>query len=241
MKYDYNNLKDICYKKNIRINNIKYNSNLNKLSILTGKCCNCNNHFSKQYRNFIMSLNICGICSNRKRYNSMKLSLLKKYSVDNPWKIKNKSFVKKLNQKRIDTCIKKYGVDHPMKNKDVFDKNITHNFRTKDYLLGNKTIKIQGYENLALDLLVKQYGHENITNNKNEIPNIYYTDNVGIVRRHYVDIFIKHINLCIEVKSEFTFKINEENNLLKQKYARNNGFDYQIWIFDRHKNLRIIS
>jgi hypothetical protein len=39
-------------------------------------------------------------------------------------------------------------------------------------------------------------------------------------------------NLCVEIKSTWTFKQHKEEVLLKQKYAKEYGFQYEIWIFN---------
>ncbi len=53
---------------------------------------------------------------------------------------------------------------------------------------------------------------------------------------HFVDIFIKSQNRCIEIKSTWTFE--KHNVLLKQKAAKELGYPYrdEIWVYDRKGN-----
>ena len=44
---------------------------------------------------------------------------------------------------------------------------------------------------------------------------VIYEDEYGKKHRHYVDIFIPSQNKCIEVKSNWTAKINQNNIFLK--------------------------
>jgi hypothetical protein len=55
--------------------------------------------------------------------------------------------------------------------------------------------------------------------------------------RHYVDIFIKSLNKCIEVKSTWTSEKKNDNIFLKQKSAKEMGYAYEIWVYDGKKNL----
>ena len=72
--------------------------------------------------------------------------------------------------------------------------------------------------------------------NRKEVPVIWYHDKNNKKRRHYVDFYIKSQNRCIEVKSTWT---NQAKNhvLEKQKAAKELGFNYEIWIYDRNGNL----
>jgi uncharacterized protein YcfL len=97
-----------------------------------------------------------------------------------------------------------------------------------------KIIQIQGYENYGLDEIVKRDDIEEkdiITGCKN-VPTIWYEDENGKKRRHFVDIFIPNKNLCIEIKSTWTAKKNTHTIFLKQQAAKELGYDYEIWVYD---------
>jgi len=50
--------------------------------------------------------------------------------------------------------------------------------------------------------------------------------------KHYVDIFIKSENKCIEVKSTWTAEKKKDNIFLKQNAAKDLGYKYEIWVYD---------
>jgi len=109
----------------------------------------------------------------------------------------------------------------------------------KEYILpSGNTINIQGYEHFALDeLLQKENMNENdiITGCKN-VPTIWYNDESGKKHRHFVDIFIPSQNKCIEVKSTWTLKKQKEIVLLKKMAAKELGYLYEIWVYDKIGN-----
>ena len=105
----------------------------------------------------------------------------------------------------------------------------------KDYILpSGKLIKIQGYENYTLGILLKEenINENDIFVNKIDVPEIWYTDTEGKKRRYYVDCYIKSQNRCIETKSTYTYEKGGENVKLKQQAVKKAGFDCEIWIFN---------
>ena len=108
-------------------------------------------------------------------------------------------------------------------------------YKCKEYILpSGNSIKIQGYENYALDELFKEGLLETdiVTGCKN-VPTIWYYDKNYKKRRHFVDIYIPSQNKCIEVKSTWTAKLHDGNIQLKQQFAKDLGFDYEIWIYNK--------
>jgi hypothetical protein len=145
-----------------------------------------------------------------------------------------------VKNKTRETCIKKYGVNHPSQVPEIMEKCIKQMYKIKTYIFpSGKTINIQGYENFALDELIINNNNiiedDIITGCKN-VPTIWYTDSNNKKRRHYVDIYIPTLNLCIEVKSSWTAKLNNDVIFLKQKAAKELGYNYYIWIYDDNGN-----
>jgi hypothetical protein len=62
---------------------------------------------------------------------------------------------------------------------------------------------------------------------------LWYNDESGKKHRHYVDIFIPTLNKCIEVKSTWTKEKKKDCIFLKQKAAKELGYIYEIWVYDR--------
>jgi hypothetical protein len=61
------------------------------------------------------------------------------------------------------------------------------------------------------------------------------------MRRHYVDIYVKSENKCIEVKSTWTFEKNRYINRYiiisstkKQQAGKDLGYKYEIWVYDAY-------
>jgi len=161
-----------------------------------------------------------------------RLSNLEKYGYENPLQREE------IKQKSRKTCLERYGTEYAMQCPEIIEKNIKHSYYLKQYTLpSGNIIQIQGYENLALDELIKNNINETdiITGCKN-VPEIWYNDLIDKKRRHYVDIFIPSQNKCIEVKSTWTFKKQKDIVLLKQSRAKEMGYLYEIWIYDGKGN-----
>jgi len=74
-----------------------------------------------------------------------------------------------------------------------------------------------------------------VTGCKN-VPEIWYNDN-NKKRRHYVDIFIPSQNRCIEIKSTWTAEKKKDNIYLKQNAGKELGYSYEIWIYNKKKDV----
>jgi hypothetical protein len=143
-----------------------------------------------------------------------------------------------IQQKSVECNIKKYGVPHHSQNSTIANKILNNSYTTKKYKMpSGKIIDYQGYENFALDELlnIEHILEEDIITNRKDVPEIWYDDKKNKKRRHFVDLFIKSQNRCIEVKSTWTNQ--DKNNVLeKQQAAINLGYKYEIWVFDKNGN-----
>ena len=111
-----------------------------------------------------------------------------------------------------------------------------YKYKKKPYILpSKKEISIQGYENFALDELLKTYNEDDIITGNENVPELWYESN-NKTHRHYVDIFIPNENLCIEVKSTWTLNSKKDNIFIKQAAAKNLGYNYEIWVYDNKGN-----
>lgn len=135
----------------------------------------------------------------------------------------------------IKTCNHKYGTDHPMQNVDCFEKCIKNSHRFKDYELpSGKIVKIQGYENLALDKLLETYDEGDLVIGTREIRTIvgridYIFE--GKNKVYHPDIYIISENKVIEVKSKYTIKVDIEKNEAKRKAVLDRGMNFEFMIF----------
>lgn len=161
-----------------------------------------------------------------------KQTCQKRYNVNsNLW-------IKEIREKIKSDNIKKYGYDHHTKSPDY-----VQGFNNKKYNFLDKQITIQGYENLALDMLIPKYGERDIIIGKHEIfkklGRIEYTHK-NKVHVYFPDIFIISKNLIIEVKSQWTFDSKKEINLLKREACLKRGFNFNFWIFESQNSLKIL-
>jgi hypothetical protein len=137
------------------------------------------------------------------------------------------------------TCLEKYGYEHYQHNKLASENASKKAYKLKKVITpSGKEIMCQGYEHFALVYLIHciNIEEENIINNRKDVPEIWYNDLDGKQHRHYVDIFIPKENLCIEVKSTWTFKKQSDIIFLKQSAAKELGYNYEIWIYDQKGN-----
>jgi hypothetical protein len=164
----------------------------------------------------------------------IKYTNMERYGVEYP--SQNKDIMKKMQ----DTCLERHGVRHPLQNEEIFKKAVSKmkSFKTFTFPSGN-IIEMQGYEHFALkELLDNGIIEEDIITGSDNVPEIWYIDGENKKRRHYVDIYIKSQNRCIEVKSEWTLKLQEKFMSYKQNTAKNIGYEYEIWIYD-HKGVKL--
>jgi len=143
-------------------------------------------------------------------------------------------------QKTIDTCLEKYGVESVNQVAEISQKASESGKKYKEYTLpSGKIIKLQGYENLALDILLKYYNENKIQSDRTDMPKIMFEFNKK-TKRYFPDIFIKSENKIIEVKSTWTYKKELIKNIHKALATRKLGYTFEIWIFDGKGNLNII-
>jgi hypothetical protein len=146
---------------------------------------------------------------------------------------------KVIKAKSIATSIDKYGVRNPMQSNEIQEKNQKNSLKYKQYKCPSGIIrKVQGDEPYALDELMKEYTEEQIKTDRKDVPRILYMYNE---EEHYYfcDIFIPHINKLIEVKSSWTFSLQNDKVIEKGKACIEKGYLYEIWIYDEKKNKTI--
>ena len=185
-----------------------------------------------------------------------------KYGVENPFQseeIKQKTREKNVEKygyeyphqtqevkEKIKKSYKKYwmdnfGVENSSQVPEVFEKIQKNSRKFKFYILpSGKELKIQGYENYALDSLVQFYTEDEIVVGAGNVPRIFYPFQ-NKIKRYYTDIYIPKNNLLIEVKSDYTMEKELEKNLAKRKACIEEGYDFQFWIYNKKLNLQIVN
>jgi hypothetical protein len=137
------------------------------------------------------------------------------------------------------TCLEKYGTEHCMQSIEVQERCEKSGHAFKLYSLpSGKQIKIQGYEHLALDELLKTYAEHQIKTSRKDQPEIWWTDAKGMRHRYFSDMYIPHLNRIIEVKSSWTYRkgmIQGKLQLQKEACERK-GYTYTYMIYDDFGN-----
>ncbi len=206
--------------------------------------------------------------ANQKFQENFKKTMIEKYGVDNPSKHielyeKNKrSFKEKygvehpiqnqlFKNKMIKTNQEKYGVSNVSKNLRIRNKiQIStiqymktywykpYKFKTLTTKLGYKR-QYQGYEKYALEELFEKYNEDDIITKRSEIPTFNYNKE-NKIHTYIPDIFIKSENKIIEVKSTWTYTLDTCKNKLKWNSVKENGYNFECWVYDKKKNKEII-
>ena len=147
--------------------------------------------------------------------------------------------VEEVKQMIIQTNLLKYGVPFPMQNPIVAQLQQEHSYKSKKFIYPSGRIdSVQGYEPFALaDIIHSEIDENDIITNRTKVPTIWWNDNNNKNHRYYVDIFIPSKNKCIEVKSTWTFNLNNDIVLLKQQAVKDAGYKCEIWVYDAKKVL----
>ena len=97
-----------------------------------------------------------------------------------------------------------------------------------------KSVKVQGYEHIALDELVKTYKEDSSLVGRSNIPTIdYYINDTKHV--YFPDFFIKSENKVIEIKSKWTIQLIRGNVEEKALATIKAGYKYEIWVYNDKK------
>ena len=174
---------------------------------------------------------------NEKVKQKMKETNIIRYGKENP------AQNEEVKQKMKDTNNIKYGEDYPRQNAEVAAKASKNAYKVKPFTFpcGN-IIQVQGYEHFALELLIKKgYTFVDITTDMRNVPEIRYITEDNKKHRYFCDILLHNEDKIIEVKSAWTYDKGKDKIQLKAQACIDEGFEYEIWIFDDKKNLQVIT
>ena len=210
--------------------------------------CKCGKEETKKFEMLKQNrLSYCKECTGFVVEERKRTYFLEKYGVDNPSKlseVKNKiketgiknygchpKRTKEVHEKWMETCFEKYG-GHPNQNPDIQEKIEKTSYRFKDYVFpSGKVVKVQGYENKAIDELLKIYKEEALIIGRKLVPRIDYSISE---KKHvyYPDIYIPKDNKIIEVKSEWTCQLKRSYVEEKAEATAKAGYICEIWIYN---------
>jgi hypothetical protein len=216
--------------------------------------CECGEETEKKFEMLnVYRYPYCGICSLKKKAEKYEKTCLDKYGVKNAGlvaevkeKIQNsfdKNFGghpkknKEVQEKWKQTCLDKYG-GHPNQNREVQIKAEKNSYKFKTFTFpSGKTVKYQGYEDKAINELLKTNNEDDIIVGRGEVPIIPFNtveNDKTVKHKYFPDIFIPSENKIIEVKSEWTIKLKRSYICEKGKGVIDSGYKFEVWLFDSH-------
>lgn len=172
-----------------------------------------------------------------KKYNINHVTV-KNILIRNSIPIRNRSEAARLDttkKLKEETNLKNNGVRNPMQQRDIFEKALVSGYKLKELLVdGILFSSLQGFEPYCIKYLITTAGYsaKDIRAGRHkDIPSINYTKK-NKTHTYFPDMYIPKDNLIIEVKSNYTFNYNKNNNILKQLAAKQAGFNHIILIFN---------
>ena len=117
--------------------------------------------------------------------------------------------IEEFKTKAKKTLMLSKGVENSMQDPEVIEKNIKSAKGAKEYVLpSGVVIKVRGFEDIAIDYLVTIFDESEMEFVAKNMPEIWYFFDDGKYHRYFPDIYIKNHNLIVEVKSDFTYKMD---------------------------------
>lgn len=230
LKFSYEEVKQIIESRNYKLLSDTYKNCMIKLHL----SCPRGHDWHVSYNSFSKGTD-CPCYTEQK----MMQTCRRNYGVDYPFQ---SSIIR---QQMVLTVLLKYGYEYASQHPDIHMKQINSSFKKKLYTFpsGNHTY-VQGYEPFCLDMLLEEGMPESdiiagtmTPENGKTIPHISYTREDGKPGVYFPDIFIPSCNALIEVKSQWTFNLQKERNILKLEASVKAGYRVYLCIFGPGGNL----
>lgn len=182
--------------------------------------------------------------------------MLNKYGVSNGLQLEKARDSRRTEDSKLrqtittkETNLKKYGVVNVFAAQEIKDKiaqtnlnkygfaNVMHTglfevgYKWKNYKMpSGKLIRIQGYEDKLLDILLNTFDESDLIICRKDMPEFWYIIN-NTRKRYFPDVYIPKTNTIYEVKSKWTAKQNVEMNEKKFKSVIDSGYNFELVIF----------
>lgn len=164
--------------------------------------------------------------TNKRKYGEVHFTKLKSFRLLQSEKLKNSDYQLKMKN----GFYKKYGVYYPSQVSEFFEKS---KYKYTPYELpSGKVIKLQGYEYITINELLKIYNENEIIYKQCDMPEIWY-DYQHRKHRYYPDFYIPTDNLIVETKSEFTYNADISKNEAKFKAVKDLGYKFELKIYKK--------
>jgi len=133
------------------------------------------------------------------------------------------------------TCMERYGVRNVSQDPEIFEKIVKNSYTGKKYEFpSGKVVRIQGYEGYAIGDLLNENVEENDLFFGKDIPTFHYLDDDQVHHVYHPDIFVKSLNMIVEVKSDYTYRKELRKNYLKFRNVikNKNGYILRVMIYN---------
>jgi hypothetical protein len=230
--YNYNVLEKYINENKITLNKDYSEAKVTRDTFIEGKCLtsNCENNFSKTFRQLKKSEAFCEVCSKVKRYKKSKDTCLKKYGVEyvlqvkeikdkcnkvikEKYNVENISQLDEIKEKKIKTCQKNHGVNVSFESNEIKNK------------IKDKFIKKYGVDNPFKSEIIKEtikntnlikYGHENPQQN-NDIKQ--KTKNTCLQKYGYENVLL--LEKVIETRKQICFEKYGTDYFMQSELGKN--------------------
>lgn len=85
--------------------------------------------------------------------------------------------------------------------------------------------------------MLKTYNEDDIITDRKQLPKIKYTDYDGKTRRYCPNMWIPKNNLLVETKSNYTYKLHQQNVHCKKNGVISAGYRFQLLVFNDNGTL----
>ena len=212
-------IKDVFEKTGHSI--IDVNFSTRKVNYRCGNCNSINHSFTQNFD--IFTTRFCSKCQNDKRITDTEYrkSIIKKYEA---------------------TCMERYGVRNVSQDPEIFEKIVKKSYTGKKYEFpSGKVIRIQGYEGYAINYLLKENIEETDLFFGKDIPTFHYVDDDQVHHVYHPDIFVKSLNMIVEVKSDYTYRKELRKNYLKFRNVIKNENCYILRVMIYNDKVEIVK
>jgi endogenous inhibitor of DNA gyrase (YacG/DUF329 family) len=196
----------------------------------SSKCSNINpDKLKKTEKTWRVKYGCANPSQNQKIKNKKIATCLKNFGVKHPQQSKavreltsknvqraygysNVGQVPEFQKKRKDTMVERFGAVNAMGNRKIrqraYRRAQKNKFSRKEYVLGKRTVKVQGYEPQALDYILGlgKIQAKDIRVESDGLPAFEYTA-AGVKKLYFPDMLVSQ-NIIVEVKSTWTLLAN---------------------------------
>ena len=123
---------------------------------------------------------------------------------------------------------------------DICRRKKEQSYKSYTISHGGELIRVQGYERFVIPGFLKKYKRSDLRIGFEENDPIVYFFK-GSEREYYPDLYIVPENKIIEVKSDYSLRLDYEKNIAKRESCISKGFKFEFHVWDeKNKKSEII-